>query len=457
MVKVRLAKLRKRYTDMMTFEKLTKRQTTSATMTGLARFQLLAMSVYMSLVLLLCSFYSASAQAEERTLDSIAAVVNSDVIMVSEVRTAAQQVQAKQSAEMSQRQLFKEVLEKLIMDKIQVQKAKAIGIKIDDAAVDSAMLTIAKQNNLDPQQLRTAIIKEGLNYKVFRESIRDRLYTDNLRKRQQGRNSVIGENEVDTLIQAESYNLSKDVQYELVDIVIPNNASSVKQFNINLKRAQNLRNKLLLNKNLSPAVIAKMGATKKNLGWKNAETLSPVFSRTLSLMGEGELSNVIRDRQGFHILKLVNQRGGKRQQTQEARVRHILISDEDPKAKLKVTQLRNKILAGESFKALAIKHSADKGSAANGGELPMSNTSNYVPPFQEATNTLTLNTISQPVKTKFGWHIIEVLERKVSDKTRESIKNQAKQLVGSKKSDEKLKNWLKSLRDEAFVEYRIKL
>ena len=413
--------------------------------------------VFFSLLFSLSITASSSLKAAEQALDGIAAIVNSDVIMVSELKAAAKQVQSQQTDEVTQQQLLKEVLEKLIMDKIQVQKAKAIGIKIDDAAVDAAMQTIAKQNNLDLQQLRLALIERGLNYKDFRESIRDRLYSDNLRKRQQGRNNNIGENEIDDLIQSESFNLSKNTQYKLIDITVPNNTNSVKQFNVNLKRAQNLRNKLLLNKNLSSPEIAKMGATKKDLGWQNAETLSPAYSRTLSLMGEGELSTVIRDPQGFHILKLVKQRGGKRQQTQEAQVRYILINNENPKAKLKVTQLRNKILAGESFSQLANKHSDDKGSAKNGGELPMTNTANYVPPFALAVNTLALNSVSQPVKTKFGWHIIEVLDRKSSDKTRESIKNQAKQLVGTKKREDELKNWLKTLRDEAFVEYRIKL
>lgn len=400
--------------------------------------------------------FSTVIHAEDQSLDGIAAVVNSDVIMVSELRSAAQQVQARQENAVDQKTLFKEVLEKMIMDKIQVQKAKAIGIKIDDAAVDTAMLTIAKQNKLDLQQLRVAIIERGLDYKNFRESIRDRLYSDNLRKRQQGRNNI-AENEVDDLIQAESFNLSKDIQYKIIDILIPNSTQSVQQFNVNLKRAQNLRNKLLLNANLSTAAIAKMGATKKDLGWQNAETLSPVFSRTLSLMGEGELSTVIRDQRGFHILKLEKQRGGKKEQITEAKVRHILISKDDPQAKLKVTQLRNKILAGENFSQLATKFSADKGSAANGGELPMANTSNYVAPFAKTVDSLPLKTLSQPVKTQFGWHIIEVLERQKSDKTRELIKNQAKSLVSKQKQNEELKNWLKSLRDEAFVEYRIKL
>jgi peptidyl-prolyl cis-trans isomerase SurA len=433
--------------DMMIFKSVkTKQFIQKLTMT----------SVLMSLVILSSAAVTTSSYAAEQALDSIAAVVNSDVVMVSEVRSAARQFTAEQKTELSDQQLFKQVLEKLIMDKIQVQKAKAIGIKIDDAAVDTAMETIAKQNNLDLQQLRLALIERGLNYKDFREGLRERLYTDNLRKRQQGRNNI-GENEIDDLIQSESFNLSKNVQYDLIDIVIPNNTNSVKQFNANLKRAQNLRNKLLLNKNLSSPEIVNMGAKKINLGWKSAETLSPIYSRTISLMDEGELSNVIRDNKGFHILKLVKQRGGKRQQIQEARVRHILISNKDPKARVKVIQLRNKILAGESFSKLATKHSEDKGSASNGGELPMTNTANYVPPFTKVVNSIALNSVSQPVETRFGWHIIEVLDRKSSDKTRESIQDKAKKLVSDEKRANDLNNWLKTLRDEAYVEYRIKL
>ncbi len=448
MVKVRHDRLRKKYTDMMIFRKvLLKRK----------NYKIVFKKVISSLLVTITAIFATFTIAQEQDLDAIAAVVNSDVIMVSELRNAAQQAQARQQdTDIDESTLFKQVLEKMILDKIQVQKAKAIGIKIDDAAVDSAMQVIAKQNNLDLQQLRVAIIQRGMDYKNFRESIRDRLYSDNLRKRQQGRNNI-AENEVDDLIQAESFNLSKDIQYQIIDILVPNNTKSVQQFNVNLNRAQNIRKKLLLNANLSTEAITKMGGTKKDLGWQNAETLSPVYSRTLSLMGEGELSNVIRDQRGFHILKLVKQRGGKKEQITEAKVRHILISKDDPQAKLKITQLRNKILAGESFAQLATKFSADKGSAANGGELPTANTKNYVALFANTVDTIALKTLSQPVKTQFGWHIIEVLERQKSDKTRESIKNKAKSLVGEQTQKEQMNNWLKSLRDEAFVEYRIKL
>ena len=397
-------------------------------------------------------------QAEDQPLDSIAAIVNNDIIMVSEVRKAASRVNPSSATPLTQQGLLKKVLEKLILDKIQVQRAIAIGIKIDDAAVDEAMQSIAAQNKLDLQQFRVALINEGLNYKDFRESIRDRLYTETLRKRQQGSNKKITEKEVDDLIQSESFTLSNGIEYHLIDIIIPNsNAQSVKQFNVNLNRAQQIRKQLLGKSDLSPDAIIKMGATSKDLGWQNSQSLSPVYIRTLSLMEAGELSSIFRDTKGFHILKLVEQRGGNRKQTTQARVRHILIPETDSQAKLKVIQLRNKILAGEDFSKLAKQSSADKGSAEKGGELPLTNPATFVPPFAAAVKTLPLNTLSQPVQTRFGWHLIEVLERRTSDKTREAIKLQAQSLISEKKQTDEFNNWLQGLRDKAFVEYRIKL
>ena len=159
----------------------------------------------------------------------------------------------------------------------------------------------------------------------------------------------------------------------------------------------------------------------------------------------------------MHILKLVKRQGGNEQKVVEAKVRHILISNEVPDAQTQITRIRNQILAGESFSKLAENFSFDKGSAVNGGELPMVNTSNYVPPFAAAANTLALNILSQPIQTRFGWHIIEVLERRFSDRSQLEIKDQAKLQVSEQKREEDFKSWLKSLRDEAFVEYRINL
>jgi len=407
--------------------------------------------------LLITLFALSSVQARDVPLDKIAAVVNNDVVMLSEVLQTARKIKESGNTRLSDSELVKKVLEKLILEKIQVQKAKEIGVKIDNVALNEAMQRIAAQNKLNLEQFRVALKGEGLNYKDFRETIREKLYIDTLKKRQQGRNKKISENEVDSLIQSESLTLSKDVQYHLVDILFPApNGISVKQFNARYKQAQNLRKRLLAKSDkLSQAIIAKAGASKKDLGWKSSQSLSPVFLRTLSLMGEGELSNVVRDAVGFHILKLVEQRGGKRKIAQQAQARHILISNDTPNAKLKATQIRNKILAGESFAKLAQLNSADKGSAANGGDLGMVDPAGFVPPFANAVRTLPLNTLSQPIKTRFGWHLIEVLERKTTDQTREALKLQAQSLISDKNKSEEYNNWLQGLMDEAFIEYRL--
>ncbi|HIP94241.1 MAG TPA: hypothetical protein EYH20_02745, partial [Leucothrix sp.] len=218
--------------------------------------------------LLITLFALSSVQARDVPLDKIAAVVNNDVVMLSEVLQTARKIKESGSTRLSDSELVKKVLEKLILEKIQVQKAKEIGVKIDNVALNEAMQRIAAQNKLNLEQFRVALKGEGLNYKDFRETIREKLYIDTLKKRQQGRNKKISENEVDSLIQSESLTLNKDVQYHLVDILFPApNGISVKQFNTRYKQAQNLRKRLLAKSDkLSQAIIAKAGASKKDLG-----------------------------------------------------------------------------------------------------------------------------------------------------------------------------------------------
>lgn len=409
------------------------------------------------LFLVIISTLLAPAYSKEVPLDKIAAVVNNDVVMLSEVLQNARRVKAAGQTKLTDSKLIKKVLESLVLEKVQLQKAKEIGIRIDNIAVNQAMQRIATQNKLNLEQFRVALKREGINYKSFRESIREKLYIDALKRRQKGRNKKITENEIDNLIQSESLTLNKNIQYHLIDIFLPApNGISVKQFNLRLKQAQNLRRQLIGKPaNIVQSIVKKMGATHKNLGWKSTTSLSPTYVRTLSLMGEGELSSVLRDASGFHILKLLEQQGGKRKITKQARVRHILISSDSTNGRLKATQIRNKILAGESFSKLAKINSADKGSAVNGGNLGMSDPSAFVPAFANSVRTLPLNTLSQPIKTRFGWHLIEVLERKAIDQTREALKLQAQSLLSEKSQSKEYKNWLQGLVDEAFIEYRI--
>lgn len=396
--------------------------------------------------------------ASDAPLDRIAAVVNSDVIMLSEVRALANRLK-KANPEVDDRTLIKEALDKLVMTRLQVQKAKESGIKIDDNLVNEAVESIARQNKLNLEQFRIALAKEGFDYKTFRQTIREKLLLEALRKRQQGRRSVITEQEVDDLIKSESYQLNKDVQYHLQDILLPApNGLSVAQFNAAYKKAGRLRQQLLGKQQfLESKALKKYRASGKDLGWQGVNNLKPAFVRALSLMQVGEISPLIRDPQGLHILKLVDKKGGQKKITQQAHVRHILIPDSEPNARIKLLQLRQKILAGADFASLAKQFSSDKGSAAKGGDLGTVNPDVFVPPFAHAVKTLPINTLSQPIKTRFGWHLVQVLERTTSDQTRDALKAQAQNLISAKKQSDQYKLWLQGLRDNAYIDVRLSI
>ncbi len=408
--------------------------------------------------LLLFSLFNNAVSATERGLDKIVAIVNDDVVMFSEIKPIILRMKQSGQAKGNDQSLVKEVLDKIILDKIQLQHAKRVGITIKETTLDRAMNTIAAQNKLSLAQLKIALRNEGLNYNQFRNNLRHKLTIDALQKSQRGSSQQkITESQIDDLIRAESLNLSKNTEYLLVDIFLPAaNGISVEQFNKTLIKAQQLRIKLVgQSTDRKIRFIKQFGASKQNLGWKKSQELSPAFIRALSLLGVGELTDVVRDARGFHILKLLEQRGGSRKMSQLAKVRHILIPNSEPQAREKAIQLRKQILAGGNFAALARTHSADTGSAQKGGDLGIMDPGSFVPPFAKAVTSLALNTVSQPIKTRFGWHLIEVLERKTSDNTREALKQQAQEILTKKELSNNTKSWLQGLRDQAYIEYRL--
>jgi peptidyl-prolyl cis-trans isomerase SurA len=408
--------------------------------------------------LLLFTLVSNGAYAKDVGLDKIVAIVNDDVVMFSEIKPIILRMKQAGQTQLSEKAMVKEVLDKVILDKIQIQRAKQVGINIKEVTLDKAMSGIAAQNKLSLSQLKVALNNEGLNYNQFRDNLRNKLTIDALQKSQRrGRQQKISESQVDDLIRAESLNLNKDTQYHLLDILVPAaNGLSVAKFNQQLKKAQQLKIKLIAQpSNKIATIIKRFGASQQDLGWKKSQSLSPAYVRALSLLDMGELTDAVRDARGFHILKLIEQRGGNRKITQQARVRHILIPTSNPQAKVKAAQLRNKILAGGNFATLARTNSADTGSAQNGGDLGMMDPASFVPPFAKAVVSLPLNTLSQPIQTRFGWHLIEVLERKASDNTREALKLQAQSILNKKQLGDNTKNWLQGLRDQSYVEYRL--
>jgi len=390
--------------------------------------------------------------AAEQPLDRIAAVVNNDIVMLSSVLARAKQLKTA-SPSTADKILIAQALEQLVLIKVQTQYGKELGIIVDDVMLNRTIEGIAKQNKLSLSDFRHALQRQGVEYSDFREDIRTRLVINALKQRQSGQRASISEQEVNDLIFSQSSIINQDAQYHLQELFIPApNGVSLPQFNIARKQAETLRRQLL-----GQQAFASNKYATKDLGWKTNKELPSSYSRALSLMGIDEISPVVHDSEGFHILKLVAKRGGSQQLEQQVHARHILIADPSSAGKRKALSIRNKIIKGGDFATLAKTNSADTGSAINGGDLGWAKPEVYVPEFANTVKTVALKAISQPIKTKFGWHIIQVLERKKIDASRASMRASAKSILAKKKNKSGYDTWLQGIRDDAFIEYRLKL
>lgn len=405
---------------------------------------------------LLFSIAALPANAEEAaSLDRIAAVVNNDVIMLSEAQHRAQILKAP----------LKQAIDELIMERLQTQKAVAAGIQVDDVILNKAVENVARQNNLDLPAFQQALQQEGIHYDDFRAQTKRKLMIDALRKRQMQGNVKVSEQEVNDLITSQTDSLTKGERFNLQHILIAvPTGTPVAQVNAARERAEKLRRRLLSGADFtqlaqmeSDSYAAKNGG---NLGWQEAEKLPASFNRILAIMQPGEISEVVRDSQGFHILKLLERQGGKRQMAMSTHVRHILVStvnQPDEQAKQKIDAIYQQLQQGADFGALARQNSDDSGSGAKGGDLGWISPGQTVAPFEQTMNQTALNAMSMPFKSEFGWHILQVLERNQTDQTNTVLRDKATEFLGDRKAEEQYQAWLQSLRNDAYIDYRIAL
>ncbi len=399
------------------------------------------------------------------SLGKIAAIVNNDVVMLNSVQEQAKRLKTQKSfAKLSNKALQKEALEHLIMDSLQSQRATQIGLAVDDAALNTTMQSLAQQNQLTLEQFQKALKHEGINYRVFREQIRKRLLINELRKRQLKRNTNITNQAVDDLIANQSSTILKGIEFRIKHLLIPAPAGTALPALLKVKNeAEVIRADLLSGKStqFNTRVNARVNTQAKTTNWTAAKNLPPSLIRHISLLEIGQISDVFQDSKGFHIVKLVDKRGAKKVVVNEYHARHILLkttsANDDNQTKNTLAEIRNKILAGAKFETLAKQHSQDVGSAVSGGDLGWGSAENYVPAFAKTIKNTPVNKISLPFKSKFGWHIVQVLETKTVDRTEDLLRNQAKGLLNKNKAEKEYDSWLKQLRNDAFVEYRIKL
>jgi peptidyl-prolyl cis-trans isomerase SurA len=422
----------------------------------------------LALALLLGTSPVGAQEPRDEFMDRIVAVVGEDVItqreLVDRIELTRQQLAQRGVGMPNRETLIRQVMERIVLERIQLQEAQRVGIDIDELTLNQTMENIAAENGLTLFQLRDTLQNEGIDFSSFRQQIRDELTIAQLRRRQVDNRLRIGDQEIDDLIAAESGAIDRGVRYRLNQILValPQGADSATIANAQ-RKAQELRERASAGENFADLAIQHSDAPDAleggDLGWRNSGDLPALFARTAVLMRPGEVSEVLRSPSGFHILQLVDREGGQQVQVAQTRARHILISPDqirsEREAREQADLLYQRIRDGASFADLARAHSADTGSAARGGELGWLSAGETVPDFEEAMDRLPIGTVSEPVQSPFGWHIIEVLERRQVDASRELIRARAREILQNRKREEETELWLRRLRDQAFIEYRV--
>jgi peptidyl-prolyl cis-trans isomerase SurA len=424
---------------------------------------------------LVCGLAFAQAGSEPRSrsrielADRIVAVVNDEVITYRELQQRVARVTAQlrsQGAPLPNPDvLARQVLERMITEKVQLQFAKESGVTVDEAELDKTISAIAAQNRLSPADFRRAVEREGFGWEAFRESIRNEMLISRLREREVDRKIVVSDAEVDAFLEANEANASERQEFELSHILIrvPEQATP-DQIDARRKRAEQAAAELRSGTDFRQVAVSFSDAPDAlqggNMGWRPADRLPELFVQAVAGLKLGEVTPVLRSPAGFHILRLNDRRGGGAvpKQVQQTHARHILVrtnelvSESDALRKLNI--LRERIRQGADFAELA-RLNSDDASASRGGDLGWILPGDTVPPFEAAMNALKIGEVSTPVRTPFGYHLIQVLERRIADVTADRKRLEARRVLGARRADEAYEEWVRQLRDRAYVEYRL--
>ena len=400
-------------------------------------------------------------------VDRIVAVVNDEVITQNDlnerVNLVVRQFQRQGGQLPPADALSRQILERMINDLVQVQLAKENGIKVDDPTLDKTIDRIAQENNMPLPDFRAALEKDGIRYPRFREDIRNEILLARLREREVENTVVVTDAEVETELARQAKDKTGESEYRLSHVLVTVPAQATAE-QIEQRRRKAV---LALSELRKGADFAQVAATYSDapdalqggqLGWRQSGRLPTLFLETLERLNPGEVSDVLRSPNGFHILKLLEKRGkAAATGVQQTHVRHILISAREGlsegEARERLQRLRERIVAGGDFAELAKLNSED-GSASKGGDLGWVAPGDTVPEFERVMNQLKDGEVSQPIQTPFGWHLVQVLERRSDELSEERKKVAARQAIRQRKADEAYQDWLRQQRDRAFVENR---
>jgi len=406
--------------------------------------------------------------AHGELLDRIAAIVNEGLVLKSDLDGQMDAVTKRlqeQKVEMPpQSVLRQQVLDRLILQEIQMQRAKHVGLTISDEQLNSALQDIAQRNKIPFDQLPTALAAQGVDYKLYRESMRRELTLTTLRQRDVIAHINVTPRELDQYLARQQTAAAND-EFNVSHILLSlPEAATPKQLDEIARKAHDLAARASRGEDFGQLAIANSNSQTAldggQLGWRKGNQLPQFILELVVKMKPGDVSEPVRTPSGFHIVKLNERRGGEAKVViNQIHLRHILMKpnelDDDETVRQKLGKLRDRILKGEDFAGIASTASEDPGSAPDGGDLGWAGPGTFVPEFDQAIAELKINEISEPFKTRYGWHIVQMLGTRTYDSTDDVRRQRAFAAIRESKADEETELWLRRLRDEAFVETKM--
>lgn len=407
------------------------------------------------------------AHAATTPVDSIVAIVNDDVVtrieLDEQLRTVKAQLRQQRIALPGDEILRRQVLERMALERIQLQIARQVNIVVDDDALNQAINGIAAQNGLSLTEFRAVLQDEGYDFTLFRENIRKEMTLVRLRQQNVDSRINITDQEIENFLAIQRRQGRSNDEYRIGHILLalPDSATPEQIAEVRA-RAEAVLERLRAGEDFSELAIAMSDGQQAldggDLGWRRANEIPTLFADLVPQMRVGDISDPIRSSSGFHIIRLSDHRTAERHIIEQTRARHILVrADEltdDAQARQMAGQLRERILAGADFAELAREHSDDRASGARGGDLGWVEPGMMVPAFEQAMDALEPGEISEPVQSEFGWHLVQVLERRSHDATEEFTRDMARESIFRRKAEEEFAEWLRRLREEAYVEFR---
>jgi peptidyl-prolyl cis-trans isomerase SurA len=415
-------------------------------------------------LLLFCVAASPAVRAE--VLDKIVAVVNSEVILQSELdealTSAKAQIRSRGITPPSDDVLRSQVLDRLVLTKLQIQRAKQSGIRVDDRELNGVIQNVARQNNLTLEQFRQSVLDEGMSFEQVREQIRDEVMIQRLRQREVDSRVLVTDQDIDLFLAQQGAGQNTEFHIAHILVAVPDGASPEQRAE-KRKRAEGILAQLKGGADFAQMAVSYSDGQQAlqggDLDWRGAQDLPKAFIDAVTQLQPGQVSGLIETTSGYHILKLLDTRGGAARETvTETRARHILLQPntirDEEQTRLQARELYDRLRKGADFAELARRYSDDAASKNSGGDLGFLPPGQLVPDFQSQIDALAPGQISEPFHTQFGWHIAQVMERRVRDTTVESQRARARAAIQQRKAAEEYDVWLRRLRDEAYVEYR---